>query len=128
MRRKLVALHFLRLVLALKGRKRLGYIFVYSMLLLPVGDLREALATFGGKLYNSSLYDGVGCFDEVDDGGNSITEVRIKRRVEVEYGVELVRVGFSVSVEHTLVRDVVVDAVLIKVSKESRGMPVFTMS
>ena len=79
-------------------------------------------------MYNSYLYDGVGCFDEVDDGGNSITEVRIKGRVEVEYGVEFTRIVFSVSVEHSLVRDVVVDAVLIKVGKEGRGMPVFAMS
>ena len=79
-------------------------------------------------MYNSSLYDAAGCSDKVYNSRSSITEVGIKRRVKVEDGVKVAGARFSVSVEHSLVGDVVVDTVLIEVSKEGGGVPIFAMS
>ena len=78
-------------------------------------------------MYNSSLYDTAGGPDQVYNGRGGIPEIGVKRRVEVEDGVKVTGAGFSVSVEHSLVGDVVVDTILIEVSKESGGVPVFTM-
>ena len=78
-------------------------------------------------MYHSSLYDAAGCSDKVYNGRGSIPEVGVKRRIKVEDGVKVVGAGFSVSVEHSLVGDVVVDTILIEVGKESGGVPIFTM-